>query len=110
MPGPIENVPDTDPLPATIEHPYPGAISPEVPLVIVQLSSLAENALPLTVTVVAMGPFGGVNVICTALTGICTVEKTRMNAVARRRSRNSGFTLRFLDDLALRFVNDPNFP
>jgi hypothetical protein len=76
----------------------------------VQVAALAENPLPLTVTVVAMGPFGGDNVICAALTGICTVEKIRINAVARRRSRNSGLNLRFLDDLALRFVNDPNFP
>ena len=76
----------------------------------VQLSSALLNALPLTKTVVKTGPFGGDNEICTALTGICTVEKIRINAVASRSSRNSGLNLRFLDDLALRFVNDPNFP
>ena len=108
MPGPIENVPVT--MPAATAHPYPGFISPDVPLVIVQLLSPLLKPLPLTVTAVAIGPFGGDSEICIALTGICTVEKIRINAVASRSSKNSGLTLRFLDDLALRFVNDPNFP
>ena len=90
----------------------PGAINPVVVLVIVH-EPVPVNPLPVTITEVTVSPtarLGGDREINAALTGICSVEKIRINVVASRSIRNSGLTLRFLDDLALRLVNVPNFP
>jgi hypothetical protein len=70
MPGPTVNEPLTSP--AVTVHVKPGEINPDLLLVTSQERPLSPvaNPVPVTVTTVAMGPFGGDNEIDLAKTGI----------------------------------------
>jgi hypothetical protein len=69
MPGPIVNVTPAPIDPPDIVHGVARVTNPDLLLDMVQLVSLDENPLPVTVTTVATGPLGGDNEIERAYAG-----------------------------------------